>query len=114
MFGRDAQELTLGQKIELASAVADLTGSGTGVLDKARNKLGVDVLRLDQSADGETTKLQAGKYVTDRVYVEMERGADRNTGAATIEVEIAPRVKVHTGTKGQGEGKVGIKWRWDY
>jgi len=114
LFGKDSKALTTGQKLGLASAVANLTGAGVSVLDKARHTLGVDVLTIDDSADRSTTKLKAGKYVTDRVYVEMEKGAEEKTGAATIEVEIAPRVKVQTGSKGQGEGKVGIGWRWDY
>ena len=74
----------------------------------------MDVLTIAESADGSTSKLKAGKYVTDRVYVELEKGAEENTGTATVEVEIAPRVKVQAGSKGQGQGKAGIEWRWDY
>jgi translocation and assembly module TamB len=114
LFGAGAQQLTTAQKIELAGAVASLSGSGAGALDKARDRLGVDVLSVNEGTDSSTTKLKAGKYVTDRVYVEMEKGAQKNTGTATVEVEIAPRVRVQTGSKGQGEGKVGIEWRWDY
>ena len=114
LFDTGAQQLTTAQKIELAGAVASLSGSDAGVLDRARDTLGVDVLSINESADGSTTKLKAGKYVTDRVYVEMEKGAQENTGTATVEVEIAPRVRVQTGSKGDGEGKLGIEWRWDY
>lgn len=114
LFGTGAQQLSTAQKIELASALATLSGAGAGALDKARGRLGVDVLSINESADGSATKLRAGKYVSDRVYVEMEKGAQENTGTATVEVEIAPRVRVQTGSKGQGEGKVGIEWRWDY
>jgi|GEM_PF-3178889 len=114
LFGTGSQQLTTAQKIELAGALASLSGTGAGALDKARDRLGVDVLSVNESADGSTTKLKAGKYVSDRVYVEMEKGAQQNTGTATVEVEIAPRVRVQTGSKGQGEGKVGIEWRWDY
>ena len=114
MFGQDSQRLTTSQQIELASAVANLTGAGGGILDKARNTLGVDVLGVDETADGSSSKIKAGKYVTDRVYVEIENGAAENTGAARVEVEIAPNVKVQTGSSGQGDGNVGIEWRWDY
>ena len=114
LFGTGAQQLTTAQKIELAGAVASLSGTGAGALDKARDRLGVDVLSVNESADGSATKLKAGKYVSDRIYVDMEKGAQQNTGTATVEVEIAPRVRVQTRSKGQGEGKVGIEWRWDY
>ncbi len=114
LFGEDATTLSAGQKLELAGAVAQLGGGGPGALDKARNKLGIDVLGFDEGQDDGTTTVKAGKYLAERVYLEVERGANEEDDATTIEYDLTPHVKVQTGSKGSRGSQVGIEWRRDY
>ncbi len=59
--------------------------------------------------------MKIGKYVTDGVYVEVERGAEEcSRTSTTVEVEVLPDVRIEGGTTEKGGNKVGIKWQWDY
>jgi len=53
--------------------------------------------------------------VADGVYIEVERGAGGSSRTTTtVEVEVAPDVRIEGGTTETGGNKVGVKWRWDY
>ena len=118
LFGTDAKDLTPAQSIQLASSMATLSGVGGagGILDATRRKLGIDVLKFDGAGhDPAETTVSIGKYVTDGVYMEVERGTKEDSRtSATVEVEVLPNVRVGGGTTQRGGSKVGVKWKWDY
>lgn len=115
IFGTEQSKLSPLQTIQLADAVAALTGGGVGVLEHARRSVGVDVLKLgsDDNNDGDPT-VSVGKYVTDKVYVEVEQGATPDSTGGTVEVEVLPNISVNSGRTQDGNNKLGIKWKWDY
>jgi translocation and assembly module TamB len=98
--------------------MATLSGVGGagGILDATRHKLGIDVLKFDEAENDPTeTTVSIGKYVTDGMYIEVERGTKQDSRtSATVEVEVLPNVRVESGTTQTGGNKVGVKWRWDY
>lgn len=116
LFGRSSAQLTPLEAIELAAAVQELTGSGgPGLLDIGRRFLGVDVLRVTGAGEGETgATVQAGKYVTDEVFVGVEQGTAAQSGAATVEIEVLPNVSVTSKVGQSGDTNVGVKVQWDY
>ena len=66
--------------MQLAAAVAQLSGGGPGILDTARNLIGVDVLSFTPAeGDQEHGRVRAGKYLTDELYVGVEQGAEANS-----------------------------------
>ena len=118
LFGTDTNDLTPTQSIQLASYMATLSGMGGagGILDATRRTLGIDVFKFDEAEHDPTeTTVSIGKYVTDGVYIEIERGTkgDSRT-SATVEIEVLPNVRVEGGTTQRGGNKVGLKWKWDY
>jgi translocation and assembly module TamB len=113
LFGRTAGTLTRAQQLQLATAVASIKNGNLSVIERTRDRLGLDTLSLNEN-DAQNTTLTAGKYLTERVYLEVGKGADRGDSSATVEVEISPNVKVQTGTRGGDSGSVGLQWRWDY
>ncbi len=113
LFDRDSGTLTTTQKLQLASALASVRNSNLGVIERTRDRLGLDVLSLNES-DSQNATVTAGRYLTERVYLEVGRGADRADSSATVEVEISPNVRLQTGTRGGDSGRVGLQWRWDY
>ena len=118
LFGTDSSNLSPAQSLQLASAIATYSGTGAagGILDATRRALGVDVINFAESEeDPDTTRVKIGKYVTDGVYVEVERGAEESSRTSTtVEVEVLPDVRIEGGTTEKGGNKVGIKWQWDY
>ncbi len=113
LFDRDSGTLTTTQKLQLASALASVRNSNLGVIERTRDRLGLDVLSLNES-DSQNATVTAGRYLTERVYLEVGQGADRADSSATVEVEISPNVRLQTGTRGGDAGRVGLQWRWDY
>ncbi|MDX1432885.1 MAG: translocation/assembly module TamB domain-containing protein, partial [Gammaproteobacteria bacterium] len=114
LFGRGTGQLTPAQTVQLASAVASLSGAGSdGLLEGLRRNLGVDVINVGESRSGETA-VSVGKYIGHGVYLELEQGAKAGTGGASVEVEVTPNVRLESGVDERGENKVGVKWKWDY
>ena len=118
LFGTDSSNLSAVQSLQLASAIATYSGTGgaVGVLDATRRALGIDTINFAESEqDPDSTRVSIGKYVTDGVYIEVERGAGESSRTSTsVEVEVAPDVRIEGGTTETGGNKVGVKWRWDY
>lgn len=118
LFGTDSSNLSPAQSLQLASTIATLSGAGGagGILDATRRTLGVDVIDFAESEqDPDKTRVSVGKYVSDGVYIELDRGTEQDSHTATtVEVEVAPNVKIEGGTTEKGGNKVGVKWKWDY
>ena len=70
-------------------------------------------MRFETDEDGET-RVGAGKYLSDKVYLEFETGSDEDSGAANIEVEIAPNIVIESEIGQDARGGAGIFWKRDY
>ena len=115
LFGKSAGSLSSAQAIQLAQAAAELSGGGPGVLDKLRRTFGLDVLRVGTtSGSPDSASVEAGKYVTENVYVKVEQGVTPGSSQAGVEVRVLPHVSVEGGVGAKGSGKVGVNWRYDY
>jgi translocation and assembly module TamB len=100
----------------VAGAAASLaTGGGEGILDMARQTLGLDVLGFGggDSADDVGT-VSAGKYLTRDVYVGVEQGATPGSTAVTVEIDLTPHITLESDVGAQQGSSVGVRWQWDY
>jgi translocation and assembly module TamB len=119
LFGRGAGDITAAQALELAQAAATLAGrgGGPGLLDRIRATVGLDRLDIssgETSSDGTTgTKITAGEYVTERVFVGVEQGTTAESTRSKVEVEITPNLSVESSVGATSAG-VGVNWKWDY
>lgn len=126
LFGRSSDELSRLEALQLAGAVAQLAGFGSGgggMLDFTRKALGVDVLRLgtsatgaagepgDQSAGGAT--LEMGKYIGDLIYVGVQQGMKPDSTAFIIQLELTPRINLELRTE-QQDTWGGVRWKYNY
>ena len=123
LFGTSAAKITPAQGLRLAAAVQDLQGGGvvSGALTKFRRAVGVDTLDVNSTestnAAGETTQqtnARVGKYVTDKVYLEVEKGLTENTNKARVQVDLTPQLSVGSSVNDQSQAGVGLRWRYDY
>lgn len=114
LFNKSAAQLSAAEAAQLAIALRDLTGQGGGadILGFARRTLGVDVLRIETTEAG--AAVEAGKYVTDEVYLGVKQGADPQSSAAGVEVELTPNITVESEVTGSGASKSGVRFQWDY
>ena len=90
-------------------------GKGFNPLRPAREWLGLDALEIGESGAGSgEMALGAGKYLGERVYLRVERGAGAKSGKASVEVEITPNITMETEVGEEADAGVGLKWKWSY
>ena len=100
LFGRSSTSLSPLEMVQIASAVASLTGVTSGIgdpLETVRKGLGLDRL----SIGGANPSLEAGRYVAPGVYVGAKQGVTGTGTQATVQIDILKGLKVE-GTAGTG------------
>lgn len=118
LFDKKVGELTPMEAVQLARALAEMSGvnmgrSGSGILNRLQESLSLDVLRIDSSPSGATT-VSAGKYIQKGVYVGVEQGALASDSSVKVEIEVTPQISVDTRIGQNASGDVGVNWKWDY
>jgi autotransporter translocation and assembly factor TamB len=116
LFGRSVSEVGPLQAAQLAHAVSVLAGGGgPDFLGHSRQLLGADQLevRFEEGNIDEAT-ISAGKYLTDRIYLEVEKGMHFESGKTSVEVEVTPRITIESEVGEDSEGGIGIQWKRDY
>jgi translocation and assembly module TamB len=120
LFGRASRELGPAELLEIAMALDTLAGGGGGVsagaLGALRETFGLARLSVGTDEAGAPV-LRAGRYVTDRVYVETVQGARAGSSKFRVQVELTDRLalEAETGDVSQNTGdSVGLRWQYDY
>ena len=117
LFGRGTGQLSPIEALQLAQAAAELSGVGgssTGVLDKVRSTLGVDVLQVDGGEGDAGPTVRAGKYVANGVFVGAKQGAGPGASAATVEIELTPNISLESEVGSTGRSRAGVNWQFNY
>ncbi|EGJ51969.1 translocation/assembly module TamB domain-containing protein [Desulfocurvibacter africanus] len=118
LFGKSVGSLTPLQAIQLAQAVQQIRGGGGGpdIQGGFRRFLGLDELTVgeaDASTGGGYT-LEAGKYITDDVYLRLDKGITSEEDKVGVVIELTPSINLESEagtTSGMG---VGLFWKKDY
>ena len=116
LFGRGVAHISPVQALRLAQAVNTMAGgSAFDFLGRTRRFFGIDQLDVKQAGeDPREATISAGKYVSEKVYLEVERGIGSQSGKASVELELTPNISVETEVGANAEGGVGLNWKWDY
>ncbi len=116
LFGKGITTLGVAQALQLASAVNTLTrGGGVDVVGRTREILGLDQLTLTgEGQSAEDAELLAGKYLTEKVYLEVERGITPMSGKVSLEIQLTPNISAVTEIWENSAGGIGLNWKWDY
>lgn len=95
LFGHATASLSPFEMVQIASAVASLTGITAGVnpLETVRRGLGLDRLALGGGTGG-APSLEAGRYVTPGVFVGAKQGISGGGTQATVQIDLAKGLKV--------------------
>ena len=116
LFGETMDKITPFQAVQLANTLQRFSGKGGSSFDplgRLRGITGLDDISVETDEEGEST-VGVGKYVTDKVYLEVERGKAENSGAAHIEVEITPSISLQSEVGQNAQGGAGLLWSRDY
>jgi len=116
LFGKGTERLSTLETAQLGLAIAELSGrtpGGLDILGLARKTLGVDVLRVEEAGDSGPA-VSAGKYLSDKIYLELEQGLGAESGNVSIELEVTPNISVTSEVSGTGASSSGVQFQWDY
>ncbi|HBF09639.1 MAG TPA: hypothetical protein DDW29_15410 [Gammaproteobacteria bacterium] len=121
LFGKSLDDISAVQALRIAAAVRSFSSGGGGLdpLATTRNLLGVDQVTLDSEdtdTGDENYKLGVGKYINDRVYVEIQRSTDpTEPWQGQVQIEITPNISLETSAESNaGFNGVDINWKRDY
>jgi autotransporter translocation and assembly factor TamB len=119
LFGRSASRISPMQAVQLVQALNLIAGGNTlDLMGQTRRFLGVDQLEVKQTVEKgkteEETSIAAGKYLHDKVYLEVEKGLGPKGDKASLDWEITPHFSVETEVGTDAERGIGINWKWDY
>ncbi|MFN3287978.1 MAG: translocation/assembly module TamB domain-containing protein, partial [Sphingomonadaceae bacterium] len=113
LFGSSVTDLSATEALQLAAALAQLQGGGGGLnpLGAIRKATGLDRLRLGASEEG--ASVMAGKYLSDRIYVEV--GTDTRGNALTqVEIALTRALSILSRVETTGRNRVSVRWSKDY
>lgn len=122
LFGKSLSDISPLQAVRLVSVVRSLQ-SGGSVFDpvaRTRELLGVDTLDIEQDTtdEGDQYALSLGKYITNRIYIELQRSTDPlNPWQAEMQIELRRSLNLEIQSADEGEsgaGSVELQWKRDY
>ncbi len=116
IFGRSLSDLTPIQAVQLINAARTMASDEPGydVMGRARALLGVEEIEILPAAEGGTAQLGLGRYVHDRVYLQVRTGMGFGESAVLAEVELTPRIGLESSVGAGRERGIGIFWSYDY
>ncbi len=115
LFAKASGSLSPLQALQLATAVAQLSGAdaGGGGFEKMRKALGVDSLDLAAGGAGGPT-VGASTYLTDNINVGVRAGAKPADAAVNVGLDVTKRLRVQSETRMDGHTSVGVGMEWEY
>jgi translocation and assembly module TamB len=112
LFQRPSGSLSPFQALELANAVATLSGSGDA-FEHLRKSLGVDSLNIRSSATG-SPLVGVGRAINDRISVEATTGARPQDNGVSVDLDVTRHIRLQAGVDATGGSSAGIGAEWEY
>ena len=119
LFGQSAAKLNPFQAYQLASAIGQLSGQAMpDVMGKTRELLRVDRLSFSGGDNGDGPdagpSVEAGRYVSEKVYVGVEQDLTDAKQDIKVEVNITPNFSVESKAGSKSGAGLGFSWKYDY
>ena len=118
LFGRGATEISPLQALRLAMVAKSLTVGGGRQLDfisRTRDFLGLDDLQFESAGQGfDKGTVGIGKYLTEGVYVDLQKGIGGDPDKASVEIDVTPHISVESEIGSDKSTGIGINYRIDY
>lgn len=113
-FGRGIDRISPLQAAQLASALADLAGggSGGGLVGRLRESFGLDDLDIQTDETGAPT-LRVGRYLSENVYTDVIIGPDGRS-TITINLDLPRGVTARGRLDDEGGSGIGVFIERDY
>ena len=113
LFQKPAGSLSAFQAVELANAVATLSGQAD-VFEGLRKSLGVDSLDISTNAATGDPQLSATHAINDRLSVGVTTGARPQDNGVNVYYDVTRHVRVQVGVDANGGSDAGVGVNWEY
>lgn len=114
LFGTSASQLSPVEAAQLAATVASLaTGGGFDVMSGLRNFARLDRLALGGGDAASGVTVSGGKYIGDKVYLELT-GGGRLGPSAQVEVRANRNLSFISQIGGEAGAKLSVRWKVNY
>lgn len=118
LFGRRINDITPLQAIQFAQAANALRGGREvfDILGKTRDLLGLAQLELRQSEEEgmANTMVGIGKYITQDIYVDFQRGFKNDSGRVMVEVQLTPNIAIESELSVDAASGIGVVFKYDF
>ncbi|MFP4127419.1 MAG: translocation/assembly module TamB domain-containing protein [Desulfonatronovibrio sp.] len=116
LFGRDLSSISPFQAYTLINAARNLTLGETGpdMMGRLRDFIGVDDITVSVDPDQDGTQFGLGKYVNEKVYLEVKTGTEPGSNSVSVEVELTPRISLESSVESDSDSGIGVFWKYDY
>ena len=112
LFQRPSGSLSGFQALELASAVATLSGN-LDAFDRLRRTLGVNSLDISQSATGGAL-VGATRAINNRISVGVTTGARPWDNGVNVNLNVTRHLRLQAGVDASGGSSAGVGAEWQY
>ncbi len=112
LFQRPSGSLSGFQALELANAVATLSGS-FDAFEGLRKTLGVDSLDISTSASGGAL-VGATRAINDRISVGVTTGARPWDNGVNVNLDVTRHLRLQAGVDASGGSSAGVGAEWEY
>ena len=112
LFQEPSGSLSAFQAIQLANAVASLTGGGDA-FERLRKSLGVDSLDVGTGASGGPS-VGISKAINERLSVGVTTGARPEDNGVSMDLDVTKHVRLQAGVDATGGSNVGVGMQWEY
>ena len=112
LFQKSSGSLSAFQALELANAVATLSGQ-VDAFENVRKSLGVDSLDISSSATGGAL-VSATRAINDRVSVGVTTGARPQDNGVNLNFDVTRHVRLQAGVDASGGSSAGVGVDWEY
>ena len=112
LFQNASGNLSPFQALQLANAVATLTGRGDA-FEQLRKSLGVDSLDIGTSASGSPT-VGVSRAISDRISVRATTGARPQDNGVSVDLDVGRHIRLQAGVDASGGSSVGAGAEWEY
>lgn len=113
IFGRDLDDISPLQAVQLAAAVGTLAGrGGGGLIDGFRQDLGLDDFDVTTDDDGNAA-VRAGAYLSENVYTDVTINSEGET-EINLNLDITSEITAKGTVDQDGETSIGIFFERDY
>lgn len=116
LFRRNLSRISPVQAVQLGRVARMFSGkmSAMDLMTGFMRLPGVDMFDIRTGEQADEAVVGAGKYINERIYIEVEQGTAADSGKVSAEVGVTPNISVKGDVGARERGGLGVFWKHDY